>query len=185
MTDVSRRDLVTLGACAAVVGGAASSSIGHAAESPLPGTRGATTMEIQRFGITEPGLQLGEGQGSPRITDSSIAKGDIPVISLVTVHKDIVYLCGITAGPDQLGDVKDQTTQVLDRIDRLLHRSGTDKSKLLTAQVWLADMADFADHNVIWNAWVDAKNPPVRCCVQSPRLWRPGMLVEIMATAAR
>jgi enamine deaminase RidA (YjgF/YER057c/UK114 family) len=74
---------------------------------------------------------------------------------------------------------------VLDRIDRLLTRAGTDKSKLLSAQVWLTDMAHFADHNSVWNAWLDPNNPPVRACVVSPKLWRPGMLVEIMVTAAR
>ena len=85
----------------------------------------------------------------------------------------------------KLGDIKDQTRQTLDRIDRLLDKAGTNKSKLLSAQVWLTDMAHFADHNSVWNAWVDAKNPPVRMCVQSPQLWRPGLLVEIMVTAAR
>jgi len=51
----------------------------------------------------------------------------------------------------KLGDVKDQTRQILDRIDRLLSRAGSDKSKLLSAQVWLTDMALFADHNSVWN----------------------------------
>jgi len=123
-------------------------------------------MDIQRIGITE-------------------ASGDIPIISLASVHDNIVYLCGITADPAKLGDVRDQTRQILDRIDRLLDRAGTNKSKLLNAQVWLTDMALFADHNSVWNAWVDASNPPVRMCVQSPQLWRPGLLVEIMATATR
>src|SRR5262245_21365191 len=115
----------------------------------------------------------------------SKAVGDIPIISLVTVHDNIVYLCGVTADPEHLGDVKDQTKKVLDRIDRLLSRAGTNKSRLLSAQVWLTDMAHFADHNSVWNAWVDPDHPPVRACVVSPQLWRPGMLVEIMVTAAR
>jgi enamine deaminase RidA (YjgF/YER057c/UK114 family) len=59
-----------------------------------------------------------------------------------------------------------------------------DKSKLLTAQVWLSDMGLFEAHNVAWNEWVDRKNPPVRACVQA-NLWRPNLLVEIMVTAAR
>jgi enamine deaminase RidA (YjgF/YER057c/UK114 family) len=123
-------------------------------------------MDIQRYSISKP-------------------IGDVPIISLATVHENIVYLCGVTADPTHLGDVKDQTRQVLDRIDRLLSRAGTDKSKLLSAQVWLTDMMHFADHNSVWNDWVDPNNPPVRACVQSPQLWRPGMLVEIMVTAAR
>jgi enamine deaminase RidA (YjgF/YER057c/UK114 family) len=122
-------------------------------------------MNIQRIGITEP-------------------TGGVPIISFATIHSGLVHLCGVTADPAQLGDVRDQTRQVLNRIDRLLARAGTSKSKLLTAQVWLTDMSLFADHNEAWNAWVDPKNPPVRACLQSSALWRPGMLVEIMASAA-
>jgi enamine deaminase RidA (YjgF/YER057c/UK114 family) len=106
----------------------------------------------------------------------------LPVISRVVARGDTVYVCGVTADP--IGDVRSQTTQVLERIDRLLAAAGTDKSKLLTAQVWLADMRLFEEHNAAWNEWVDATNPPVRACVGAA-LWRPGMLVEVMVTAAR
>jgi enamine deaminase RidA (YjgF/YER057c/UK114 family) len=61
--------------------------------------------------------------------------------------------------------------------------AGTDKSRLLTAQVWLADMSLFEAHNAVWNEWVDRANPPARVCVRA-ELWRPQMLVEIMVTAA-
>ncbi len=120
-------------------------------------------MTITRHGITE-------------------ATNGLPIISRAVVRGDTVYLCGVT--PDPVGDIKAQTKQVLDRIDRLLQTAGTDKSKLLTAQVWLADMRLFEAHNAVWNAWVDPQNPPVRACVQAD-LWRPNMLVEIMVTAAR
>ena len=113
------------------------------------------------------------------ITDGTKGR---PIISRVVVHGDIVYLCGVT--PDPVGDVKSQTRQVLERIDRLLESAGTDKSKLLTAQVWLADMRLFDDHNEVWNEWVDPQNPPVRAYVRA-ELWRPNMLVEIMVTASR
>jgi enamine deaminase RidA (YjgF/YER057c/UK114 family) len=83
-----------------------------------------------------------------------------------------------------VGDIQAQTRQVLERIDRLLAGAGTDKSKLLTAQVWLSDMSLFAAHNAVWNEWVDRQNPPVRACVGAP-LYRPEPLVEIMVTAAR
>ena len=73
---------------------------------------------------------------------------------------------------------------MLERIDTALQKVGTDKSKLLTAQVWLADMQMFEAHNAVWNAWVDPQNPPVRACVRAD-LTRPGFLVEIMVTAAR
>jgi enamine deaminase RidA (YjgF/YER057c/UK114 family) len=106
----------------------------------------------------------------------------LPIISRAVVRGDMVYLCGVT--PDPTGDIKAQTQQVLDRIDRLLQTAGTDKSKLLTAQVWLSDMRLFEAHNSVWNEWVDPENPPVRACVQAD-LWRPNMLVEIMVTAAK
>lgn len=104
----------------------------------------------------------------------------LPVISQAVTHGGLVYLCGVT--PDPEGDVGAQTRQVLRRVDKLLARAGSDKSRLLSAQIWLADMSDFDEHNDEWNAWVDQDNPPARACVQSP-LWKPGMLVEIMATA--
>jgi enamine deaminase RidA (YjgF/YER057c/UK114 family) len=125
-------------------------------------------MSIQRLGTTEgmdiPGMKV------------------VPIISYAIVHNGIVSLCGIPADP--IGDVKVQTRQVLSRIDQLLQMAGTDKSKLLVAQVWLADMHDFDDHNSVWNDWVDRQNPPVRACVGAP-LWQPGIRIEIMVTAAK
>ena len=106
----------------------------------------------------------------------------LPVISLVVVHNGVVNTCGVTAEPT--GDVKVQTRKVLASIDGLLEKAGTNKSKLLTANVWLADMRDFEDHNSVWNEWVDRQNPPARFCVQAA-LWRPNILVEIMVTAAQ
>jgi enamine deaminase RidA (YjgF/YER057c/UK114 family) len=104
----------------------------------------------------------------------------LPHISRAVVHNGIAHLCGVT--PDPVGDVKTQTAQVLSRIDALLTSVGTDKTKLLTAQVWLSDMALFAQHNDAWNEWVARGTPPARACVQA-QLWTPGMLVEIMVTA--
>ena len=112
---------------------------------------------------------------------NTAGRAGLPIISQVVVHDGIAYVCGVT--PDPVGDVATQTRQVLERIDRLLAQAGTDKSRLLTSQVWLADMRLFEAHNAAWNAWVDPNNPPVRACVQA-NLWRPGMLVEIMVTAA-
>ena len=105
-----------------------------------------------------------------------------PIISRVVAHGDRVYVCGITGDP--IGDVTAQTRQALARIDQLLAQAGTDKSKLLTAQVWLTDMALFRTHNLAWNEWVDPANPPARACVQAD-LTAPGLLVEVMVTAAR
>jgi len=108
-----------------------------------------------------------------------------PIINQVTAHNGIVYVSGVTAHPAHLGDVKQQTTEVLARIDALLAKAGTSKVNLLMAQVWLTDMSLFNAHNEAWNVWVDPRNAPVRACLLSPRLWYPGMLVEIMVTAAK
>jgi len=126
-------------------------------------------MDLARHGITEPM----SAQPSCRVA---------PIISTSVVRGDMVYLSGVTADP--IGDVRAQTAQVLQRIDRLLAAAGTDKSRLLTAQVWLADMTTFVEHNEAWNEWVDAANPPVRACIEA-RLVHPRLLVEIMVTAAR
>jgi enamine deaminase RidA (YjgF/YER057c/UK114 family) len=108
-----------------------------------------------------------------------------PVISWAVSHGDVVYVSGISDNPlDPAPDVRTQTRRVLARVDELLAEAGTDKSKLLTAQVWLADMGLLVDHNEEWNAWVDPGNPPARACVQA-QLVRPELLVEIMVTAAR
>jgi enamine deaminase RidA (YjgF/YER057c/UK114 family) len=113
------------------------------------------------------------------IMDSADAK---PIISRVVAQGDRVYVCGITGDP--VGDVTTQTKQALARVDHLLAQAGTDRSKLLTAQVWLSDMRLFRTHNLAWNEWVDPERPPVRACVQA-ELFAPGLLVEIMVTAAR
>jgi len=86
--------------------------------------------------------------------------------------------------PDPGDDITSQTRQVLERIDTLLAQAGTSKSKLLSAQVWLSDMRLFEAHNIAWNEWGDRENPPVRACVRAD-LVAPGLLVEIMVTAAR
>jgi enamine deaminase RidA (YjgF/YER057c/UK114 family) len=118
------------------------------------------------------------------ITRHGIIEGadGLPRISRVVAHGDTIYVCGVTA--DSVGDIAAQTRQVLDRVDRLLQAAGTDKSKLLAAQVWLSDMSLFERHNAVWNDWVDPANPPARACVGAD-LWRPGLLVEVMVTAAR
>ena len=105
-------------------------------------------------------------------------EGAKPIISGVTAFGNFVFLKGVTADP--AGDISVQTRQVLRQIDDLLAVAGSDKSKVLTAQVWLSDMRMFREHNLAWNEWVDATNPPVRACVEA-RLFAPGLLVEIMA----
>lgn len=109
-------------------------------------------------------------------------KDGMPCLSRVVEHGGVVYVSGIT--PDPSGDIKAQTLQVLERIDGALALAGTDKSKLLKAEIWITDMTLFADMNSVWNSWVDVEHPPVRACVRAD-MYRPEILVEIMVTAAK
>jgi enamine deaminase RidA (YjgF/YER057c/UK114 family) len=104
-----------------------------------------------------------------------------PVMSRCVVHDNNVYLAGVTAR-DFSGGVGAQLSDILTTIDNYLEQVGSDKSKILTAQVWIADMALVADMNAVWNAWVDPARPPARACV-SGELVRPDALVEVQVTA--
>lgn len=104
----------------------------------------------------------------------------LPIISKAVVYNGVIYTSGITG--DAEGDVATQTAQVLERLDVMLDQLGSNKSAIVSAQVWLADMADFAAHNAVWDAWVDAANPPARACVGA-QLYDPGVLVEIRVVA--
>ncbi|MDI4667424.1 RidA family protein, partial [Xanthobacter autotrophicus] len=78
-------------------------------------------------------------------------------MSEAVIHGNTVYLAGqVAEGPD----VESQTRAVLASIDALLARAGTDKSRLLTATIWLSDIANFSGMNAVWDAWVDQDNPP-------------------------
>jgi enamine deaminase RidA (YjgF/YER057c/UK114 family) len=106
-----------------------------------------------------------------------------PRMSRCVVRGDMVYLAGLTAS-DTSQDIKGQTRQILDKIDGYLRQAGTTKSNLLAANLWIKDMALFAQMNSVWNEWVDPNNPPARACVRAD-LARPEVLVEIMVTAAK
>ena len=107
-----------------------------------------------------------------------------PRMSQAVVHGDIVYVCGQVADDASSKTVKEQTVDTLRKIDERLSMSGTDKSKLLSAQIWITDMATFDEMNEAWDAWVDQNNTPARACVEA-KLAEPEYLVEIMVTAAR
>jgi len=105
-----------------------------------------------------------------------------PRMSQAVVHGGVAYLAGIVA--DQLvPSVTEQTQQILAKIDRLLAAAGTDKSRLLKANIWLADISRFAEMNAAWDAWVDRANPPARATVEG-KLAGTDYLVEIMVEAA-
>lgn len=96
---------------------------------------------------------------------------------------ETVYLAGQVAD-DPSQDVSGQTKQVLAKIDGLLAEAGTDKSKLLSATIWLADMRTFEDMNKVWDAWVAPGNSPARATVEA-KLARANLLVEIGIIAAK
>jgi enamine deaminase RidA (YjgF/YER057c/UK114 family) len=104
-------------------------------------------------------------------------------MSQVVIHGDTVYLAGQVANDSGAG-VADQTRQILAKIDSLLAKAGTDKSKLLFANVWLSSISSYDEMNAVWDEWVTPGNTPARACVES-RLARPEYKVEIAVVAAR
>ena len=105
-------------------------------------------------------------------------------MSQAVVHGNTVYLAGQVARNAAGRSVSEQTKDILATIDRLLAEAGSDKSKLLSANVWLTDIGTFDQMNAVWDAWVTPGNPPCRACVES-KLASPQYNVEIMVTAAR
>ena len=103
-------------------------------------------------------------------------------LSKAVVHNGIVYVAGQTAADDSQ-DMAGQMDQVLGKIDEYLAAAGTDKSKLITAMVYLSDMSLKKEMDAKWIPWVAEGNPPSRACVGTP-LGTPGKLVEIVVTAA-
>jgi len=114
----------------------------------------------------------------------SIARHDqSSILSQAVEYGDTVYLAGIVA-KDLNKDVKSQTREIVDEIDRLLAKCGSGKSKILQAQIWVTDIRNRALMNEVWTAWVDPKNLPARACVEA-KLADPKALVEIMVIAAK
>ncbi len=105
-----------------------------------------------------------------------------PRMSQIVVHGDTIYLAGNVANNQDAGTGA-QTRDVLSKIDGLLQAAGSDKSKLLSATIYLADIRDFAAMNEVWDAWVDAENTPARTTVQA-LLARASVRVEITVIAA-
>lgn len=113
-------------------------------------------MTIQRFGTTR------------RYSDA-------------VVHNSTAYIVEVPSNLD--GDITAQTENMLASVERLLTQSGSDKSKLLQATIYLTDMADYDAMNRVWDAWVPEGTAPVRACVQV-KLANPGFKVEVVLTAA-
>jgi enamine deaminase RidA (YjgF/YER057c/UK114 family) len=105
-------------------------------------------------------------------------------MSQVCVHGNTVYLAGQVALKAPGASASEQTKAILDQIDDLLAQAGTDKSKALSATIWLCDMDDFAAVNEVWDAWAKGGNAPCRAAVHSPKLAAPQFTVEIGLIAA-
>ena len=103
-------------------------------------------------------------------------------LSDMAVYNGVAYLAG-QIPEDYSQDIEGQTTQVLAIIDKLLEEAGTDKSRILMAQVFVANIAEFSGMNKAWDAWVADGNAPPRATIES-RLAHPDIKVEIVVTAA-
>ena len=106
-----------------------------------------------------------------------------PTLSRAVEYGDLVFVAGTTAD-NKAGNCKAQTEEVLQKIDGFLAECGTDKSKILSATVWVADMSEKPLMDAAWLAWVDTGNKPVRACVEA-KLGSADTRVEIMVTAAK
>ncbi len=105
------------------------------------------------------------------------------IASRCVAYGDMVHIGGITAR-DTNGDVAAQMRDILNTVDGYLTKAGAGRTDVLTVQVWIKDMALFADMTAVWNEWVDPEIPPARACV-SGDLYRPDILVEVTVTAVR
>ncbi|KIC45856.1 endoribonuclease [Ruegeria sp. ANG-S4] len=101
-------------------------------------------------------------------------------MSKIVKHNGVVYLCGQVGAGES---VTEQTQDCLSRIDALLIEAGSDRAHILQAIVWLRDMAEFAEMNAVWDAWVPEGHAPARACGEA-RLARDVLKVEIIVTAA-
>lgn len=103
-------------------------------------------------------------------------------LSEIVVHGNTVYLAG-EVPDDGTKDIGGQTAEVLAKIDKLLAQAGSDKSKLLSAQIFLPSMADFAGMNAVWERWIVPGQAPARATIEA-KLANPAYKVEIMCVAA-
>ncbi|WP_292287771.1 RidA family protein [Marivita sp.] len=101
-------------------------------------------------------------------------------MSKIVKHNGTVYLCGQVGAGDS---VTEQTQDCLARVDALLEKAGSSRAQILQAIIWVADMADFAEMNAVWDTWVPEGHAPARACGEA-KLARPELKVEVIVTAA-
>lgn len=107
--------------------------------------------------------------------------GTGPRMSEAVACNGILWVAGQLGEPR--GSVADQTRQALAEVDRILAEAGTDKTRILSVQIWLADMSTFAEMNSVWDAWVPQGHTPARATGEA-KLASPDYKVEIIVTAA-
>ncbi|EJL27308.1 putative translation initiation inhibitor, yjgF family [Caulobacter sp. AP07] len=105
-----------------------------------------------------------------------------PRMSQAVIHGDTVYLAGQVGAPG--ASVAEQTKAILAQIETLLAEAGSAKAKILSATIWLADMADFGEMNAVWDAWLGGQDAPARATGEA-KLATPAYKVEIIVVAAR
>lgn len=103
-------------------------------------------------------------------------------MSRAVIHNQTAYLCG-QVPKDESADIKGQTLTTLEKVEELLSLIGSDKSKILSVTVYVADMADFSGMNAVWDAWVEPGQAPARACVEA-KMARPELRVEMSVIAA-
>ncbi|WP_299850859.1 RidA family protein [uncultured Roseovarius sp.] len=103
-------------------------------------------------------------------------------MSQIVIHGDTIYLAGQVGEPGT--SVENQTRDCLDNVDELLAEAGSDKSRILSATIWLADMTDFDEMNAVWDAWVPKGLAPARACGEA-KLALPEFAIEVMIVAAK
>lgn len=103
-------------------------------------------------------------------------------MSRAVIHNGTVYFCGQVA-KDTTKGIKEQTATTLEKVDELLESVGSDRTKLLSTQIFIKDMVDFKDMNEVWDEWVPEGHAPARACVQASAA-REDILVEICVIAA-
>jgi enamine deaminase RidA (YjgF/YER057c/UK114 family) len=106
-------------------------------------------------------------------------------MSQVVIYNKTIYLAGQVATRSRGQSVSTQTKEILATIDGLLAEAHSDKRKLLSATIWLTDMATFAEMNAIWDAWIDPHASPARATIVSAQLASPDYRIEIAAIAAQ
>lgn len=105
-----------------------------------------------------------------------------PRMSRIVKHNGTIYLCGQVC-KDAEKDITEQTTTMLEKVDELLHKAGSDKNHILSATIYVKDMSYFSAMNAVWDAWVPEGHAPTRACVAA-KMAREALLVEISVVAA-